>query len=108
MRFYHATLVHKLNQLGYEGEAAYPFFELMKDFGECRPFGFVMSIMHAMVHLVPPDSPDSFSADDFGADDLVEMQAKVKEGMMRQARTNQRLRERFLELAEEAVEVGII
>ncbi len=49
MRFYHETLVAKLDQLGYNGEAVYPFVELVKDYAECRPFGFVMSVMHAMV-----------------------------------------------------------
>ncbi len=49
LRFYHKTLVKKLDDLGYKGESLYPFFELMKDFGECRSFGFSMSLMHAMV-----------------------------------------------------------
>ena len=52
MRFYHETLVTSLNRLGYQGEAVYPFVELMKDYGECRPFGLVVSIFHAMVSKI--------------------------------------------------------
>ena len=60
------------------------------------------------MHLVPPDSPDSFSPDNFTDEDMAKMQSQAKEAMSRQSKTNPRLRERFMEIAEEAAELGVI
>ena len=57
-------------------------------------------------HLVPTDSPDSLDMDEFVNDDHSQFTRQFRERQIRQVRTNEALRQRLLDIAEEADRLG--
>ena len=132
MKLYHTTLVKKLVGLGYP-EDLYTFQDLKDDYKECLPFKHIMSIMHAMVHfckmfyiitcihqifcsqiqLTPPDADVSEGGMDMDQavtepEQMKEWMDNYRQGQIKQAKKNEKLRDRLIQIGREASADGVI